>query len=141
MLGATATMAAAAADLPAGWTWVAPAAAAATALAAAHEPVLRTAQGARRLASLARDSAGLEHDLLRAGADLNASALAGLQNRRLAIEADEPPAWRALDATCHDELVTALGGPDVERTNVTWWQRAMRHVADLAPHRIRKTGG
>ena len=35
-----------------------------------------------------------------------------LQTRRLDIEATEPPDYRVLDATCHDELLTALSrGP------------------------------
>ena len=45
---------------------------------------------------------------------------------------------RVLDATCHDELVTALGRDETQRTNVTHVQRWLRHVVDGGAHRIRK---
>ena len=45
---------------------------------------------------------------------------------------------RVLDATCHDELVTALGRDETQRTNVTRVQRWLRHVVDVGAHRIRK---
>ena len=35
--------------------------------------------------------------------------LAELTDRRLAIEAGEPPILRFLDALCHNELLTAVG--------------------------------
>ena len=137
-LEGTATVIAAFADLPAEWSGVLPTAATITALAGAHEIAFRTAQRARRHESLARDFVTLEQDLRRAGPKLNASALGHLQQRRIDIEAMEPPIYRVLDATCHDELITSLGRDRIHRTNVTGWQRLFRHFFDLAPHRIHK---
>ena len=68
-------------------------------------------------------------------------ALVELQTHRLDIEATEPPTYRVLDATYHDELVTALGYGDEERTNVAWWQRIPRNFVDLRVDRIRKGAG
>ena len=139
--GGSATITAFVAELPADWAWLLPTAALITALAGAHEVVFRTAQGARQHASLARDFVILEQDLLGAGSSLTSKTLVELQTRRLDIEATEPPVYRVLDATCHDELVTALGVESSQRTNVRWWQRVCRHLLDVAPHRIRKQAG
>ncbi|MCY4122339.1 MAG: hypothetical protein OXG72_15625 [Acidobacteria bacterium] len=136
--GALATIAAAATAPDTPGAWVLPAAAGITALAATHEAVITPARRARRHEVLAREFAFLERDLLRIGRKPNPEALAKLQTRRLEIEATEPPVYRVLDATCHDELVTALGHDRAQRTNVTRLQRLCRHFFDLAPHRIRK---
>ncbi len=137
--GGSATVAAALASLPPAWAWALPVAALVTAFAGAHELVFATARTARRNDGLARDFVGLEEDLLRARPALTPAALIELQARRLDIEATEPPVYRALDATCNDELVTALGYGEAERTNVTWWQRWLRNlVAEPGLHRIRK---
>ena len=136
--GGLATIVAATADPGAGWAWLLPAAGTVTALAATHEAVFGPGSKARRHETLARDFATLERDLLRIGPRPGTEALLELQTRRLEIEAGEPPIYRVLDATCHDELVTALGHDRGQRTNVTPLQRLCRHFFDLAPHRIRK---
>ena len=136
--GGSATVAAVVADLPAGWTWVLPTVAALTAFAGAHELVFGTARGARRHDALARDFVMLEEQLLRARPTLTPEPLIKLQTRRLDIEATEPPVYRVLDATSHDELVTALGRDPSQRTNVTRWQRLWRHLFDVGAHGIRK---
>ena len=136
--GGSATVAAVVAELPADWAWVLPAVAAVTALAGAHELVFGTARAARRHDDLARDFVALEQDVVRACPTLTREVLLDLQTRRLDIEAKEPPVYRVLDATCHDELVTALGRDEAQHTNVTRLQRWLRHVADVGAHRIRK---
>lgn len=136
--GGSATLAAVLAGLPSGWEWALPAVAALTALAGAHELVFGTARAARLHDGLARDFVALEKDLVRARPALTWETLLSLQARRLDIEAKEPPVYRVLDATCHDELVTALGRDAAQRTNVTRVQRWLRHVADIGAHRIRK---
>ena len=58
--------------------------------------------------------------------------------RRLDIESREPPTLDVLNAICHDELVIALGLDESELTNLTWLQRKLANIVDIAPHRIRK---
>lgn len=134
----SATVAVILSRLPEGWALVS---AAVTAFFGAHELVFGTGRGARRHDALARDFIALEQDLLRARPTLTAETLIELQTRRLDIEAAEPPVYRVLDASCHDELVTALGRERDQRTNITRWQRLWRHVIDVRPHRIRKQVG
>ena len=120
---------------------MAPLAAVLTALAGAHELVFGTARAARRHDGLARDFVALKQDLLRARPELTPESLVEFQTRRLDIEATEPPVYRVLDATCHDELVTALGYGAEHRTNVTRVQRLLRNFVDFRVERIRKGVG
>lgn len=69
--------------------------------------------------------------------ELTVCGLADLQARRLYIEANEPPVHGVLDATCRDELITALGYNPGERTNVTLCQRVLRNIVDFRADRIR----
>ena len=116
------------------------AAVAVTAVAGACELVFRTARAARLHNDLARDFIALEKELVVAGEDLPAAELRALEAARLDIEAREPPPLRVLDAMCHDELVTALGIEDAERSNLTWWQRRLAPFVDVGAHRLRKQG-
>ena len=116
-----------------------PVAALVTAFVGAHELVFGTARAARRHDGLARDLVSLEQDLRRSWPpELARDRLTELQARRLDIEASEPPVYRVLDATCHDELVTALGYGERERTNVTVLQRHLRNFFDYRTGRTRK---
>ena len=114
------------------------AAVAVTAVAGACELVFGAAKAARRHNDLAREYIALEKDLVAAGDAPSESCLRALQARRLDLEAREPPVLRVLDAMCHDELVTALGIEDAERSNVGGWQRLCAHVVDVGAHRLRK---
>ena len=113
-------------------------AAVATAILAAFEVIFAPGRLARRHHELARGFLGLEQDMLRARTALTEEALLELQTRRLALEADEPPHYRVLNAICHDELVRALGHPEEQFTNLVWIQRVLANFVDLWPHRIRK---
>lgn len=136
--GAMATIAAAAAEPATAWSWLLPATAGITTLAAAHSLMTSPGRKGQEHEALAHDFAVLERDLVRTGPKASPESLRKLQMRRLEIEAAEPPVYRVLDATCHDELITALGHDRAQRTNVTRLQRLCRHFFDLAPHRIRK---
>lgn len=114
------------------------AAVAVTAVTGACELVFGTAKAARRHNGLAREFISLEKDLVAAGDAPSEPCLRALQARRLDIEAREPPVLRVLDAICHDELVTALGIEDAQRSNVGWWQRWCAPIVDLGAHRLRK---
>ena len=63
---------------------------------------------------------------------------AELKARRLQIEATEPPILRVLDAMCHNELLTALGGDEGQRARVTRLQRWLANWADFRADRLRK---
>ena len=119
-------------------SWALPWAALATALLSACEIAFQTARRARLHAELARDWGAFERDVRRARLQLTEEALIDLQARRLEIEAHEPPPLRVLDAMCHDEVVTAMGLPDAQRSNVTPLQRLLRNVVDFRADRIRK---
>ena len=122
------------------WSWVLPTFALITAFSSAHELVFATARGARLHDGLARDFLALEQELLRAGSELTRNTLIELQARRLDIEAASPPLFRVLDAICHDELITALGYDDSERSNVTLLQRLLCNFLDIRANALRKQG-
>ena len=113
-------------------------AAAGTAIAGGIELVFGLAKKARLHSELARDFIGLEQDLVRAGEGLSESVLRAFVARRLDIESREPPALRVLDAMCHDELVTALGYDESQRSDPGWLQRWLANIVDVGAHRLRK---
>ena len=137
VLGGSATVATVLGDMPHVVPWLA----ALTAAASAHEIVFQTARKARLHSGLARNWTVFEQAVRRARPDLTEESLLELQNQRLDIEADEPPALRVLDAVCHDEMVRALGYPDSERSNVGFWQRALCQFVDFRADDIRKRTG
>jgi len=49
------------------------------------------------------------------------------QNKRLEIEQNEPPIYRALDRICHNEIVTATGIDKKELCKVGWFEQLTRH--------------
>jgi len=79
----------------------------------------RRADGHRRLK---RQFIFLEADVS-SGKELNTVA-----RQRLNIEADEPPAYRALDVLCHNQLCRAFGKPRCELYRVPWWMRWTAHL-------------
>lgn len=113
-------------------------AAIATAIFSALDVVFAPSRLARHHNELARDFIGLEQDALRAGTALSQDDMLKLQTRRLDIEAKEPPIYRVLDAICNDELVLALGHADEYRSNVTWFQRALKNVVDVQAHKLKR---
>ena len=92
---------------------------------------------ARQHNDLAGEFIGLERDLVRAGDEI-ADQLAEPTARRLKIEAAEPPILRVLDATCHDELLTFLGGDEGQRARISRLQRWLANWADFRADRLRK---
>ena len=114
------------------------AAAAATAAAGACAAVFMPGRRARQHNDLAREFIGLERDLIGTAGDLTPERLAELADRRLAIEAGEPPILRVLDALCHNELLTAVGGSDDQRATITRLQRWLANWTDYRADRLRK---
>jgi hypothetical protein len=96
---------------------------------AALDMVVGYAASANLHAGLRGQFAQLEIDVLSGGID--ESVWHQHQVKRLGIEADEPPVYRALDLLCHNELLTAYGfkrekKPE-EFATVSRWQRATAH--------------
>jgi hypothetical protein len=54
----------------------------------------------------------------------------------LAIEADEPPILRVLDAICHNELLRAMGYPKEREAQIAWYQRLLASFVDIREHAI-----
>lgn len=50
------------------------------------------------------------------------------KRKRLTIEADEPPIYRALDSSCHNEECRSSGCDEGEFVPISYWQRRLRHL-------------
>lgn len=85
-----------------------------------------------------REFTGLERDVVGTAGDLTPERLAELTDRRLAIEAGGPPILRVLDALCHNELLTAVGGSDNQRATITRLQHWLANWTDFRADRLRK---
>ena len=110
----------------------------ATAIAGAVRLVIGLAKKARLHSELARDFIGLERDLVRAGEEISESDRRRFVVRRLDIESKEPPVLRVLDAMCHDEIITALGYDESQRSDPDFFQRCLANIVDVGAHRLRK---
>ena len=126
------------AELPPEWEWTRLAAAITAAAAAAANLAMNPGLAARRHSHLATSFALLEKDIVHAGLAPPWKDLYKLETRRLEIDAHEPPVLRVLDATCHDEVIMALGQDAGHKSNVTRWQRLCRHFLDIGAHRLQK---
>ncbi len=98
--------------------------------------VVGTAASARLHDDLARRFIALEQELTQAGEPTEEN-LPVLLNKRLAIEADEPP---VLNSMCHNELVRAEGRPESERIPIGFFQRHLAHRFDLNEQALHKIG-
>ena len=94
-------------ELGAGWPlWLKLLPAALTSVLSAADLVFGSSRKAWMHADFARRFVELERALAKDGAEV-----AEILDRRLAIEAEEPPPLRVLDTLCHNELVRAMGYP------------------------------
>lgn len=57
-------------------------------------------------------------------------------DRRLAIEVDEPPVLKVLDAMCHNELLRSERYPKEAQVPISVWQRFFAHWFDFQEHTI-----
>ena len=101
--------------------------------------VVGTAASARLHDDLARRFIALEQELTQAGEPTEEN-LPVLLNKRLAIEADEPPVLSVLNSMCHNELVRAEGRPESERIPIGFFQRHLAHRFDLNEQALHKIG-
>jgi hypothetical protein len=101
--------------------------------------VIGTDEVARLHADLAAEFIMLERQMLLAGKELSAQQIAEFRARRLEIEMKEPPVLHVLNAICHNELVTAMGHPESEKSKkLTWLQKLLAPVRDVSPDSLIK---
>lgn len=86
-----------------------------TAVLSACSLVFSPGRMARKHNDLARAFIALEQEAIRPDAP---ERLVEIQNKRLSIEADEPPIYRVLDTICRNDLMRALGYPDEQLIRV-----------------------
>jgi hypothetical protein len=58
--------------------------------------------------------------------------------RRLDIEADEPPVLKVLDSICHNEQVRSMGYDAQQYVPITRLQRALAQFKDVSDYKIQK---
>ena len=85
--------------------------------------------------SLERAFSRLEQELVENEDD---ETVLRVNEKRLLLDADEPPVKRYVDIMCHNELVRALGYADEHRWNLKWWQRVIAPFSDFGFDEFRK---
>ncbi len=82
-------------------------------------------------ATLSQKFSQLEHEMAPyEDADIDQAIVPRFQQRRLEIEAEEPPKLRTIDLLCHNELVkSTYTHGDVYP--IGWWKRLLGHIFDL----------
>ena len=109
--------------------------AAVAAIAAALDMVLAVTQQAWIHGDLAKQWIHLERDIVQANAR-DEVALRTLQDRRLAIEMDEPPVLEVLDIQMHNALCKALGYKKSKQYRIGFFQGLLSQFVDIFPSRI-----
>ena len=56
------------------------------------------------------------------------------EQKRLYIEIDEPPVYRALDISCHNEVIQARGLDPLYKAPLSRWQRIMKQWFRFSGH-------
>jgi len=93
---------------------------------------------ATRHAQFVRDFTLLERELC---GDTSEIAVKTIIQKRLDLEAVEPPVMQLLDVLCHNELLRAMGSADEkEQVAVTRWQRWTAQLFNSGAHRLAKGG-
>ena len=104
-------------------------------LLSALDLVVGTATRARNHHDLVRRFTDVEREMIGIAAP-TVEDVARVTGERLAIEADEPPVKRVLDALCHNELARAMGYDRSQFVPVRWWQRWLAQFVDVGDTRL-----
>lgn len=102
----------------------------------AADLVLGSSRKAWLHSDLARKFFDLEREIEKSRGDVTEALIVEMKDRRLAIEADEPPILRVLDTLCHNELMRAMGYPRDQQIPVGFWQRLFASFFDLQEHKL-----
>lgn len=135
VLSGTATFATVLGELGRDWSM---GTALAVAAFATLELVVSTSEKARDHQQFASRFIELERAMVSRGDLLTEKRLAEFVDRRLSIEAEEPPTLRILDVICHNDLVRAMGLPKEETVSLRWYQRWLANFTDVGLHAIQK---
>jgi hypothetical protein len=103
-------------------------------ISAAIDLALSSPQAARSHHDLSRKYFDIEKEMIACQSPSDQD-LVGWTERRLTIEADEPPVLHVLNTICHNELCRALGYGD--SVNLTYLQRLFSNFFDLSEHKIK----
>lgn len=104
-------------------------------ISAAVDLALNSSQAARFHHDLSRKYFDIEKEMI-AGQEPSDQDLVAWTERRLTIEADEPPVLHVLNTICHNELCRALGyGNPV---NLSWLQRLFSNFFDIREYKIQQ---
>ena len=76
--------------------------------------------------------------LLRSPKEYTEETHSDLFQKRLKIEADEPPILRVLDAKCHNEMVRAYESGEAQLIPIAWYQRLFDQWFDIGSHGLNK---
>lgn len=106
--------------------------------------VIGSARMARLHEDLYRQFINLEQKIISVSeSEFTEQDLKHLSSERLTIEANEPPIKRVLDATCHNELLRALGYDPVKDADqyaeIKWYQRAFAQFFDFSGYRMKRS--
>jgi hypothetical protein len=85
---------------------------------------------ARLYHDLSRRFIELEREMNMAGKHVTEETLIGIKNKRLTIEADEPPKLRVLDLLCHNEVTIGLGRSEKHKHTIPTWKAVLCHFHD-----------
>ena len=101
--------------------------------------IARSTEKSWQHSNLARQFIKLERRLVSGSADLDEELIRDVKDKRLKIEAAEPPVLRVLDTLCHNELMRAMGYKKDEMIKVNIIQRWCSPFFDLFESRIHST--
>ena len=87
---------------------------------------------------LAREFSQLEQEMTKVGELGSADEFSRLYNKRLEIEAKEPPVKRVLDIYCHNELALSMGCKKTEMYDIGFIRWAFMHMVDITPEKIQR---
>ncbi len=103
---------------------------------AAFELAFGVVRKAREHENLMRNFVALEQRMETSRDQLTTELLAQMTERRLEIEANEPPVLRVLDTLCHNELLEAMGYDQQDHIKVSFFQRRFANWFDLGQHTL-----
>lgn len=106
---------------------------------AAVNLVVGSTRKARKHQDLAKAFIALEREITREKTPTDEN-LRRWTDKRLEIEAEEPPVLRVLDSICHNELVRAMGCDESHIVEIGFLQRMLAQFADVREHKIRRVG-
>lgn len=98
-----------------------------------------TAKG-RQYHDLARRYIQLQMEMISVGTNPTETDLIKFKNKRLEIEADEPPKLCLLDVICHNEVIRALGRDEDNMMRIPFWKGLLCQFYGFDPTTLKRLG-